>query len=418
MLKNCLSILGALTFVAQTTWAAETAKVLPKGIFRARVVGIQTQEFSQKFNEHGQIENLSAPLNKSLTAKDLAAQNPKLDQLVQAMNKVQEGSGDKLLNANLYGDFSLQVSTILPALEYGVTDELSVGIRIPIVKRTGRASFRADYTNNAASLKNQLGQLSTPELAAGLDQVGQLQLDTNFFAESVFTKNGYEVPHDFEKTEAGDLEFGAKYNFYKNAGFFATALWGARAPTGSNPSLTNIYDKGTGNGAWATCVQLFQEYEVNPYLMFGAAEKVTYNFTDTRARAVPKDANDALPNVKPEAGQVQDVKREQGMQLDTELSTTVFMLDKTVNMWGAYQYTEKGADKYSGPGELYYEGLGKNSDQVRQAGELGVGYSTVPAFRRKQFSVPMEVQALYNHALSGKNVPDFSYGRMDLIVYF
>ena len=41
-----------------------------------------------------------------------------------------------------------------------------------------------------------------------------------------------------------------------------------------------------------------------------AMEKVVYSVPDNRARAVPKDENDSLPSLIPEAGQVEDVKRE------------------------------------------------------------------------------------------------------------
>ncbi len=399
-------------------YAAETAKVLPKNIFRARLVGIQTEEFKQKFNENGQLEDFSRSMNRSLTTRDFVSKNPKLGALVQAMNNVRSGSGDSLMNANLYSEFSLQVNTLLPALEYGLTDTVSLGIRIPIVKRKVHANFRAENINNATALQQQCAGICPAEVSEGLRQVGALNMNTAYFENAIFTEKGYETPHDFEKTEAGDLEFGVKYNFYKKERFYATVQIGARAPTGSSPSMTNVYDKGSGNGSWAAGLQTFQEYEATSYLNLGASQKVTHNFADKHARAVPRDSEDSLPSLRPEDDQVEDVKREQALLFETELSSTVFLMEKSISLSGAYQYLSKGADRYSGNKNLYYEGLAKNTAQERSAAELGMGYSTIPAFRKKKFSVPLEVQALYNMALSGVNVPDYSYVRMDMIVYF
>lgn len=398
--------------------AAETAKVLPKGIFRARVVGIDTSDITQNYSESGAFQNYSAPLNRSLTTKDFVKQKPELGPLVGALNSLQPGAGDRLINANLYSDFSMNVQTVLPALEYGLTDEVSLGVRAPIVKRKVTANFRAIGVNNGHALLDQGGTLFTPEMNAGLTQVAGLSFNQRFFEESIFTSKGYVVPHDFEKTELGDVEFGAKYNFYKNAGFYATTQLGARAPTGSTQSMTDIYDVGSGGGSWAVGIQMFQEYEVTSYLTFGGSEKFTQNLPDTRARAVPKNADDGLPSLLPQDGQVQDVTRQQPLLVETELSSTFYLMDKSVSFWGAYQYLTKGEDRFTGAGDLYYQGLSTGTAQEKNAGELGVGYSTIPAFRKKQFSVPMELQALYNTTLSGKNVPTMSYGRMDLIVYF
>lgn len=114
---------------------------------------------------------------------------------------------------------------------------------------------------------------------------------------------------------------------------------------------------------------------------------------------------------------MQDVRRARGAELETELSATQ-KIGESFEIWGAYQYVAKAQDKFSGPGELFYDGLSKNTESHLGSGELGVQYSTIPAYRKKSFSVPMELSLLYNRPLNGKNTPFNAYTRMDLMLYF
>lgn len=396
--------------------AVETAAVLPKGIFRARVVGIVTSDINQIYNGDGLLQSTTAGLNRSITVQDFVAKEPKLGQLVNMLNSLQAGLGNSLLNSNIYADMTTHVSTVMPALEYGLTEKWSLGIRAPLVHRTVTSHFRVDSTNNSAAINSQLGALST-DVTAGLYDISSKQFNSQFFYNSLFTQQGY-TPSDFDKAELGDIEYGGKYNFYKDDFWLSSVQIGMRAPTGTTPSLTNPYDQGTGGGEWAVGAQEFEEYRAGKIFSFGTMAKVVYPFQSTRAMAVPNSPIDPLPSLNPQDGQVQNVTKQSGMEFDGELSSTAHFMRNSVSVWSAYQFFTKGPDQYSGPGNLYYSGLSQNSDTVKHAAEIGAGYSTIPAFLAKQFEVPLEIQLVYNTTLGGRNIPLVSYGRMDMIVYF
>lgn len=406
-----------LLLLQTTAFAAETAKVLPKGIFRARLVGVQTEQIGESINNDSQLEPFANSLNTTVTVGDLTNKDPRVADLVSALNTIQPGLGNNLMNSNLYSDMSLNVTTILPALEYGMTEKLSLGIRLPVVTRRVDANFSANSINNATYAAAQTGGLS-PALTAALAQFGAQSFDTAMFAKTIFTDKGYEAPGSYQKTEIGDLEFGGKYNFFSNSFFYATTQLGARAPTGSTPSMTNIFDKGTGGGAWAIGLSMYQEYFPINRVSFGAMQKVSHYFPDTADRAVPKNAADALPSLLPQDHQVQRVTRSQGDKLETELSTTLHFFNSDLTTWGAYQFMTKGGDNYSGPGNLYYDGLAKNSSLLSHSAEIGVGYSTINAYRKKEFSVPGQIELTYNSTLGGRNIAQVNYIRMDMILYF
>jgi hypothetical protein len=417
-----IAFIGAAFLFSEQSFARETPRVLPKGIYRARIVGVVTSEVKDTFNEKGQSQNLAYSLNRSLTVNDLAANadavtSNKLQTLIASLNTLDPGLGTQLANSsvNLYSDFSVQQQISLFALEKGVTDRLSLGIRAPIVRRVVRNRFSVDQNQNATTIGKAVGNLSA-DVSAGLGNLAAL--DTASFEKSLFTAKGYEPPRDFEKTQLGDVEFGGKYNFYKSEKTYSSVLLGFAAPTGAKSDLQNPFDKGNSKESWCYAVQLLQEvYPANGFTLGGAA-KLGYSFKDTRDRAVPLNENDSLPSLLPEAGQVQSVARQRGAQFESEVSAHYkFGADK-FGIWSAYQYSSKGKDRFSGPGDLYYAGLEKNSEWQLQAGEFGVEFSTIPLFRKGKFSVPLEVSLLHNRAFTGKNTPQASYTRMDFMLYF
>lgn len=417
MIVQMLAVVLVMGLCAWKAAAAETAKVLPKGISRVRAVEVKTDHINEKFDDSGKLASFTASLNRSVAVKDLAKKNDKLKSLANVLDKISPNLSQQLIGSNLYAEMDMRVETHLFAYERGITDNLTAGIRAPLVTRMVTARFRADPVQNGQAVANALGEVS-PELRGFVFQAGSTSLNTEFFQEQLFSQYGYEL-NSFTRTEFGDVELGTKYKFFQNDKFLTTGLFGVRVPTGSSESLSNIVDKGSGRGNWGVGVQGFQEYYPTRFLTFGGAAKVSQPLPDTKSRAVPRSPDDTLPSLRPEAGQVFGVTRNQATEFESELSSTVGFFDNAFTVWGAWQYFAKGQDNYVGdkPG-FSYSTLAVGSDVSRDNGEVGVGYSTIPAFRRKEFGVPLEVNLLYNTTLRGTNTPNVSYTRLDLMMYF
>ncbi len=404
--------------------AAETASILPKKVSRFRIVGIQTSAVSDKLNSSGRLEPIAGGLNRTVTAKDMAAGNPQIQQLLAGVQQAEQlypnsNYSSNLVTANMYTDFQLKATQVMPSFEYGVSEKWNVGIRIPIVSRSVQASFRASATNNASvAAKNLKNTPQAKPLIDGLNQLAAVPFDTGYFTNELFLKKGYEAPRDFNNTALGDIEVGAKYRIAKSDRMTSSLQTGLRIPTGKRPSRTNIFDAGTGNGTWATGAYLFNDFYPTSRWTLGTAFKTIYNLPDRFQAAVPKDANDALPSNLPQDGQVQNVGRTSGIEYNGEISSTVKLFNNSVTPWVAYQWFQHGIDKYSGPGNLYYSGLEDGTDYTRHAVEFGAGYSTVPAFAAKKAKIPYTIEALYNRTFAGRNASYVSYVRLDLISYF
>ncbi len=415
-----------VTFIVFTTTlfnlnpakAAESAIVLPQSIFRARMVTAFTEGIGDTYNSNGKLGGLSDSLNNSITANDYAALDPQLAPLIGALNNLEAGLGDSLLNTQLYSDTTMKVETYMPALEYGLTKKLSIGIRVPIVKRKVSSGFSVDTINNAKQISQKVGNKISPDVTAGLKKIEQMNFDQAFFENAIFTSKGYQAPGNFEKSEVGDIEVGGVYNFYNKPQMVRSVQMGVRLPTGTYEAIDNIFDTGSGTGAWGLGAIYLQNYLHSKRLNLGTMAKLVYNFSDTKARAVPLNSDDALPSLLPEDGQVQSVTRRQAVDFISELSATITPKDDAFSFWGAYQFSKSGRDHFSGAGQLYYEGLSQGTEFTKHAAEVGFKYSTIPAFKKKEISIPLEIQGIYNTTLRGTNTPLVNYVRMDMIVYF
>lgn len=411
--------------VSTEVFAIEEAKMLPKGISRFRLVGVSAATVDSKFNASGNVTTLGganvsmdiADIANSLKGKDQAD----LKQLISALNTIQAGAGDALFNVNTFQDISMQQNIFGGAYEYGLSDRWNIGVRFRVVQANIKSQYSQQVTDNIGATLNSLknGQaVVNQSLESGMISLQQKLNAQAFSAESVFASKGYSVPGDFETTDLGYTEVGAKYLVHKSDRWLGAAVLGVRIPTGKDESLTNPLDRGTGGNFWGTGLQLLEDFYINDYLTVTGSVKADYYFSDTKLRAVPRNENDRLPSLLPQDGQVQEVTRQTGALLETELALKSAIPGTHFTVAGAYQYKQKAADSYEGPGDLYYGGLGIDSDYKINAAEAMVSFSTIQLYRAGKFGLPLAIDATYNRAFSGVNTPKLSYARVDLKVYF
>ncbi|MAF90566.1 MAG: hypothetical protein CL674_04770 [Bdellovibrionaceae bacterium] len=415
-------LLFYFTFGFTEIYAVETASVLPKKIVRARLVNVYSNDVQYNYNNDGQLSGLSQGLNQSLDMRSFAKMNNDLGKLYNALNSLESGLGDELINSQIYSDTQMQVHQALVAAEYGISKKITLGLRVPVVRRRLKTSFEVQTINNAKAISQKLGSGISPDLKAGLGKVAATNFDGDFFAAAALESKGYQRPESFDKTDLGDIEVGLKHRFYSTPSRDMSYQIGLRLPTGNTGEIDNLFDSGTGGGNWALGALFFHDYKLNKNITFGLMTKAVYNLPDTRKRAVPRDEDDSLPSLLAEDGQVRDVTRRQSIDFESEISSTYTFDSGEWEIWGAYQYNESAKDHFEDSSEndpsLYYQGLSEGTDFKELSAEVGLTYSTIPAFVAKKFFAPMQIDALYNTRINGTNTSKASYVRVDAKVYF
>lgn len=421
-LTPLLSVFFALLLFSWEAFALEEPDILPKGISRFRVVGVVTNKVTNSFDKDG--ESVSNGMRR-VDAKQMAARQPILKQAVDGLNKIRAGLGDNLIFFDVDSGVSIRRRIYAAAYETGITDRLNLGVRVysmydqasryaksEVVRRGNtveQAKALAPTNNMLNVILGSFNSKKDAELAAGFDQNVKAGLSAQ----------GYQYPANFSRFKLSYTEVGAKYLIHKGEKSITSALFGVRVPTGKENDMTNPFDQEIRDNVWGLGLEIFQSYSPTSFLELRAAAKGKYFFNKTKQRAVPLSPADTFPSVAANSKQIKNATQRHSPRFNGELAAVVNMADNAVTAWGAYQYSYTGSIEYTGPdaNSFYYEGLKKDSSNSTAA-ELGLSYSTIPAFRAKKFALPMSLAATYNTKLSGISTADSSYLRMDLSVYF
>jgi hypothetical protein len=410
-----LALFTLLSLSSFAAHAQKTSAVLPKGIFRARVVTIVGQTISGGFDSQGRTAPVGAPLSQTVTAGQMAQKNAQLGQLYAGLNAFQPGLGDSLFQVDLRADASVEFQEHIAALEYGISDKLAFGIIVPVSRRQYSAKFSADLRSQTAAVRDRVAGVQP--LADGVMAFESQLPTTRTFEQNLFLANGYEVPGDFRTAGLGDTEIGLKYQPYKGKYWSTAFTAGTRAPTTTHKrNWANVLDRSLGDEQWDLAFENVQELQVLPTLTLGAAARYTVQLAADQERPLLRNGQSGLPNLN-DKDTFQTVRRDLGDYLETEafVSKTWFAAWTTA---AVYQYSLKARDRVSGPAGFQTASVESNSNTSSQRYELGLGYSTIPAFAAKRFAVPFEAKLAYNSILKGENTPRNDYARMDLIVYF
>jgi hypothetical protein len=409
--KNSFRCLLSLGLVSTSSFAQETATVLPQSIFRGRVVSIFAPSISDQFNQNGKKEALAAAYDGlEVKMADLAL----VDSNVEGLKTALEGNGlgalIPMLDSTLAVSAKINVQQYTTAFEYGLTKKLSLGVIVPVVKMEATSSFAA--TNQHALAKQIIdgSAANGSPLEDGVD---------SYIASTTLDGLGYTAPATTSFTGLGDIEIGGKYQFLNTGKMIMAFQAGARLPTATHQaSQSNIFDRSSGDKQLDLAAQWMGEYRVNSNLFFGSSAKYTVQTADTQDRFVKASATDFLADLNNPALRDTNIKRDLGDIVDAEVSVNYEFGDDAYKTWGVYEYSAQGTDKYTGTKSLDYASLGTNTNTVSHRLSLGMGYSTIPAFARNKFPVPMEIKASYSFPVSGKNITNSQYSRLDLIAYF
>jgi len=400
--------------------AQESATVLPKGIWRARAVSVFSLPVKDSFNNDGAKVELLNKMNASIPAKTQAAQNPQLMNLYTKLNQVESGLGDKLFQTELFANGTLNFQRYTTALEYGVTDRFSLGVIVPVVrlKLEGvRATIVHSQADDITKKLEASGSGMYQPLIDGVEQFSTSIPTAAYYEKALFTDKGYNI-QGINYLALGDIEVGGVYNFLKSTSFKSSFKSGFRLPTANHVAIySNPLDKSSGDKQLDFAVQNILNYDVTSNTTLATSLKYTWQLKDKRYQPVPVFGQVGLTDLNGDTNWDQ-VTRDLGDMFDAELSLTQYFQERSIFAYSFYAYTLKEKDTFKGSKSLDFASLSLETEQVSHKYEIGLGYSTIPAFRAKRFAVPLEFKVAFNGSLSGKNTPDAAYTRFDAIVYF
>lgn len=390
---------------------ADDADVLPKGVFRAAVDVRLYPTIDQRFDENGDREGVADPYNVTLDSSVF----PALQQLEQFLGMP---AGSATLGQS---DVSIkyQFTDIIPALMYGVSDRLTVGIVVPYYVQKTKVGTEVDTSAATVGKNPAINSLvplivpgTTPLTAEDVKSLLGAGLDINGDGVIDLPGYGYEPFETWSGNDIGDIEVGFKYQYHKAESWRCAFTGGVRLPTGKVDDPDNLVDSEFGRGASALLFQAQNDYAGFKNLALNFTLRYDLVLPDHQTLRVPESVD------LPITANKENVSRNIGDKVQVEVSgkyeiTPGWKISLLYNFWS------KTKDQVDGDLGFAYESLEDETDTTSHVYIVGLSYSTLPLFTENKFPLPLTVSLAWRDRFAGSNnALDASYLQLGLEVFF
>jgi hypothetical protein len=388
--------------------AYDNAKVLPKGVRNLRYNNVMA-EANTKYDEFGNSVgvgdafNVDVSYNKLIDGKDTALEKGILQGYLQ-----RHGKDLNAVAGETTGVVNVEVDAQVPVFALGLTRKWTAAIVVPIVESKTNVDTGFLAGSEIQSIANQL-------ISEGKGfKAEEVQQKTNNAIIDSVAKKGYKPLADEQKDMLGDIRIVNKLQL-KNEKDYAISLTNSLVlPTGEEADIDKVVDVGAGDGQFDVEAGINVDFNMTSRVTVSARASYTWQIADTTAKRVPEKADSTVtPDVD------YQVKRDLGDIIYTSIGAG-YLMDSGIQLRGQYSFQYKEGDVYTGDKyESYrYDWMGQKTSQRLHAAQLGIGYSTIPAFKRKEFAVPLELNLSLGTPISGKNVTNDTTIAAEVAVFF
>jgi hypothetical protein len=388
--------------------AFETTRVLPKGIRSLSLKSMDTF-LEYKTNSSGKKELLSKPLSKDLTFKNIVQNEEGIKKAALEGFLLQEQfSLDESLGA-----FSAQmkghVQVTVPILSYGLTDSITLAIAMPYyqsaigIETVFRSNSRAD---------DFVARLHSPEYnqtqaaREASEKIGNAVEELN----TKLVENGYQRLKSRSSSGPGDAVIALKYRFLDHNKIKLATTSGSVLPTGkmANPNILGDIPFGDGNFDLFAGIQ--SDYFFSDVFFANGTFKYTYQTIAQKTMRLPTEEEP----IKVPLGKV---RYQLGDKIDLQASLQ-YEPDSGLLAGFGYLFYQKGKDQYGIPEPKAKEKAEQDTAESSHYGEVKIGYSTVPGFKKGQFPIPLLASIEYKKHLISRNSPVKDMITADVSVFF
>ncbi len=402
--------MGLSVFLGTAVWAAlggsahgDSAQVLPKGVFRTAVTSNVYFPVTERFDPDGKREAVATDFNASLNSS-----------VFPALSRVEQGFGMPAGTASLgrsVVSFKYQFYDLVPEAQYGLTDHLTLSIKVPYYWNETKVQARLDASKATVGLNPFYGSIQDPFLGSpfvpialggiplttrqvkallgrGLDIDGDGRIDIPGY--------GYKPFSSWSDSGVSDVETVARYQFYQSDHWALAFTGGARFPTGKIDDPDNLVDTGFGNGAYALLARLHCDYTGIQNLFLNGTFRYDIQLPTSMTKRIPPEVNRPLSTEK------EKIDIDQGDRFEFEGTAGYDFLGGLLNLSVQYRYGFKLEDEVSGK-KSNYSSLEDETGASFHAVRPGITLSTINRYRAKEFPVPFTASIEYENIFAGSN---------------
>lgn len=400
----------ALLFSAGAASAFESTKTLPQGVRNLNIRGLYTTT-SEKTDPNGNSISLAEALWRPLRFRNIISSedNPMDRTKIQAFLLEQGISQDQSVG-DFQADLNARINVWAPILGWGLTDNLTIAVAVPYYSTS--TDIEPGFSTNAGA-DDFLARLTT----ASMNNYGGAQEAVEKFRDAVGRLNrklqkwNYSELSSWNQSGWGDATVALKYRALDQDVLKVAVTGGFVAPTGRRDNPSILTDLPFGDGQWDIFSQLTLDQQLGANVFINQFAKYTYQAPDRR-RVAWKTYDESI---------------------EVPVNSTKFKYGDKVDAGVSVQFDQESTGLNAGLGALYYRKFGdryevsvidsKNelqrwTDQNSEYGQVRVGYSTLGAFRRKEFPLPASITLEYRKQLASRNMPITDFAQMDINLFF
>ncbi len=393
--------------------------VLPQGIGIVKVGYRYLTDPSQSFDENGNKIPLSSRYSKSFTGPEMlkGTYGEDLKLLATWINKYDSGAHGGLLDRLTLGNLKLDVKTNIQismvGLGLGLSDWLTVYAGAPLINISVQANLSFSGENTAKQIKSELGDLAPDQLQDGLDRAAKV--NTNDILDA-FEARGYSRQTTWNAKKWGDTKVGF---FLDPKGFLNSKIENHEPtlnlelsiPTGylDNPEL--LVDSDLGKGYYQLYGELNDRHGIAPPFFLNYVAATAIGFPAKRKLRVP-DADSIFPG----PDRLSTVTVHPGFDFDARagLGYTFSALEPYTSL----RYEGHTKDSFTGTMSGNYDKLAEDSNYELLSSEIGIGLSTVNAYKSNSFPIPFLGKLSWKHPWSGSNKMSDDYVELTVTAFF
>jgi hypothetical protein len=408
-------ILLLFIFLSPSVQAVLT-ETLPKGVRFFNYRYVSTTSIQSKFNQNGEEVpfSISGNLNAKTLEKSHPAANAYFEQLKQASLEAYEA-----FSMGAYSiDYAAQADVQVMGLGYGLTHRLTLYGYAPYYQGNVDVDIRRTEGNNYSKVVNLLKNTEKKnEFSTLLWQLTEQFQDANpeLLQSMVVNYYQYQPLGDWSGKGFGDTEVGLRYRMYESKKLALMFQAAVIAPTGREDNPDILQDYAFGDGQWDALTGVGFSYFFGKHIILNGLATYIYQFPMQRQLRAPDNPQFTLTRNKADFVIKPGSKTRVGSFLEVSPIHWLTVIPE-------YYLDKQEGWKYD-PVDQSYLPQAQVLEKIRgpvtvQTAVLGLKLSSVNAFNRKKFLLPMTAHFMASRQFAGENVPSYDRYDMELRFFF
>lgn len=387
---------------------------LPKNVNTFVVKQVMASKIESKYDDQSKQESLD--LKEEFTSSRLEDISTVIKSYFEQLKEISPEAYTNFSLGEFKADVEAQVTAQGFGYGFGFTDKLTVYGSLPVYHIKTDIKFNQTKPGNLAAVQATLRNADADTAMGKFVRDLTLQLpDTNeeLLQSLVVNYYNYKPIGTWEKDALGDAEIGFIYRLtdFDSAGMAISM--GAVLPTGDEDDPDSLQDVSTGDGQYDGFVESMMGFGVlENTFQFDLKGRYTYQFESKKEVRWIDDSDVPLSQEK------RSVRQKLGNKIDAVATVTLnpahwmnINSSLIINKTESTVYTDVEDKKVK-------EALESNTATESRWLRVGMGFSTIEAYKRKKFDLPFEVGVSAQKLLNARNTASYQRIDVDLKLFF